>query len=90
MLYNYDYTRIHSIIVVSIITNNLVNLKSLKFSYYHILYSTISVFYALNNDPEGEEEALAKMSQIEAPTQLIWGKHDQVKQFLFNLFYFLA
>ena len=47
----------------------------------YLLYSTISVFYALNNDPEGEEEALAKMSQIEAPTQLIWGKHDQVKKF---------
>ena len=47
----------------------------------YLLYSTISVFYALNNDPEGEEEALAKMSQIEAPTQLIWGKHDQVKTF---------
>ena len=51
----------------------------------HLLYSTISVFYALNNDPEGEEEALAKMSQIEAPTQLIWGKHDQVKKFFFHL-----
>ena len=54
----------------------------------HLLYSTISVFYALNNDPEGEEEALAKMSQIEAPTQLIWGKHDQVKNFFFIWFLF--
>lgn len=54
----------------------------------YLLYSTISVFYALNNDPEGEEEALAKMSQIEAPTQLIWGKHDQVKIFFSSGFCF--
>ena len=32
----------------------------------------------MNNDPGSEEEALAKMSQIKAPTQIIWGKHDQV------------